>query len=102
MAQRPAVLCQIRAASGLADGRGIEQAEYEVMESPTGIKDALKIVGELAAVGSRRVVHQYLGIAHHSDCGRAQFLPHVGNERALRPPIDFKVKQFSRGTSLLF
>ena len=46
------------------------------MENPTGIEDALKIVGEFPAVGLHRVVHQYLGVAHDSDRGRAQFLPH--------------------------
>ena len=50
VAQRPAILGQIRAAIGLVNGRGIEQAEYEAMEIPTGIEDALKIVGELPAV----------------------------------------------------
>jgi hypothetical protein len=49
MAQRPAVLRQVRTAVAPVNGRGIEQAEYQVMEIPAGIEDALEIVGELPA-----------------------------------------------------
>ncbi len=99
MAQRPAILRQVRTASGPVNGRGIEQAEYEAMESPAGIEDALKIVDELPAVGLHRVVHQHLGIAHDGDRGRAQFLPHVGNERPLRSPVGSLVDLIGRGTA---
>ena len=98
MAQRPAILRQVRAAIGLVNGRGIEQAEDEAMEIPAGIEDALKIVGELPAVGLHRVVHQHLGIAHDRDRGRAQFLPHVGNERPLGSPVGSLVNLIGRGT----
>ena len=87
MAQRPAVLCQVGAASGLADGRGIKQADDEAMQMPAGIEDALKIVDGLPAVSLHRVIHQNLGVAHDGDRGRAQFLPHIGNERPFHSPI---------------
>ena len=57
------------------------------MERPTGIEDALRIVGELLAVRLHRVVHQHLGIAHDGRCRRAQFLRHVGDERPFRSGI---------------
>ena len=57
------------------------------MESPTGIEDALEILRELLAARLHRVVHQHLGIAHDGCSRRAQFLPHVGNEHALRSPV---------------
>ena len=67
------------------------------MEISTGIEDALKIVDELPAVGLHRVVHQHLGIAHDRDRGRAQFLPHIGNERPFRPPVGSLVNLIGRG-----
>ena len=93
------ILRQVRAAIGPVNGRGIEQAEYEAMEIPAGIEDALKIVGELPAVGLHRVVHQHLGIAHDGRRRRAQFLPHVGNERPLRSPVGSLVNLIGRGTT---
>ena len=57
------------------------------MEIPAGIEDALKIVGDLLAARLRRVVHQHFRIAHDRDCGRAQFLPYVGNECLFGSPV---------------
>jgi hypothetical protein len=51
------------------------------MEIPAGIEDALEIVDGLPAIGLHRVVYQHLGVAQDGHRGRAQFLPHVGNER---------------------
>ena len=68
------------------------------MEIPAGIEDALKIVDGLPAVGLHRVVHQHLGIAHDGHRRRAQFLPHVGNERPLCSPVSSLVNLISRGT----
>jgi hypothetical protein len=69
------------------NGRRIEQAQYEAVEVPTGIDDTLEIVGDLHATCLHRVVHQHLGIAHDGRSRRAQFLPHIGNERPLRSPV---------------
>ncbi len=99
MAQRPAELRQVRTAIGPVNGRWIEQAEYQAMESPTGVEDALEIVGSLCAVRLHRVVHQHLGIAHDGRRRRAQFLPHVGNERPFRSPVGPVLSQISRGTT---
>jgi hypothetical protein len=44
------------------NGRWIEQAQYEAMESPTGIEDALEIIGELHTACLHRVVHQHFGM----------------------------------------
>src|SRR3984893_18831370 len=71
------------------------------MENPTGIEDALEIVGELPAVRLHRVVHQHLGIPHDGDRRRAQFLPHVGNERPLSSPVGPLVSLSSRGVTSL-
>ena len=68
------------------------------MQVAAGVEDALKIVGELSAAGLHRVVHQHLGIAHDGDRRRAQFLPHISNERPLRPPVGPLVDLFGRGT----
>jgi hypothetical protein len=57
VAQRSAILGEVGVESGLVDGGGIEQAEDEAMQIAAGVKDVLKIVGELAAVGLHRVVH---------------------------------------------
>ncbi len=99
MTQRSPILNQVRAASGLVDGCRIEQAEDEAMEVPTGIEDTLKIVDGLRAVGLHRVVHQHLGIAHDCDRGRAQLLPHIGNERPLCSAVDTLLGEIGRGTT---
>jgi hypothetical protein len=44
-----------------------------------------------------RFVHQHLGIAHDSDRGRTQFLPHIGNECPLRSPVGSLVNLIGRG-----
>ena len=99
MAQRPAILRQVSATIGPVDGRGIEQVEYEVMEIPAGIEDALKIVGDLPAARLHRVVHQHFRIAHDRDCGRAQFLPYVGNECPFGSPVGALVNLIVRDTT---
>ena len=69
------------------------------MESPTGIEDSPEIIGSLRAVRFHCVVHQYLGIAHDGRCWRAQFLPHIGNERPLRSAVGPLLCQISRDTT---
>jgi hypothetical protein len=91
MAQHPAELGQVRIVTDPVNGCRIEQAEYQAMEAPTGIEDTLEIVGELPAAPQHRVVYQHLGIAHDGRRRRAQFLPHVGNERPLRSAVGFLV-----------
>src|SRR5664280_2690842 len=98
MAQRPAIISQVRAAVGLVSSGGIKQAEYEAVESPAGIENSLEIIDPRRAVRLHRVVHQHLGIAHDGDRGRAQFLPHVGNERPLRSPVGSLFNLIGRGT----
>jgi|ERR1700730_13328023 hypothetical protein len=99
MPQCPAEFRQVRTANGPMNGGRVEQAEYETMEIPAGIEDALKVVDELPAVGLHRVVHQHLCIAHDGRRRCAQFLPHVGNERPLCSPIRSLVKLISRGST---
>jgi hypothetical protein len=102
VAQRSAILGEVQATGGPVDGRGIEQAEDEVMQIPAGIEDVLKIAGEMLTARLHRIVHQHLGIAHNSDCGRAQLLPDVGNERPLSSPVGSLVDLIGRGAASRF
>ena len=69
------------------------------MEISACIENTLKIVDGRSAASLHRVIHQHLGIAHDGDRGRAQFLPHVGNERPLRPMAGPLVNLIGRGTA---
>jgi hypothetical protein len=102
MAQRPVELRLVRTAIGPVNGRWIKQAQYEAMESPTGIEDALEISGELHTACLHRVIHQHLGIAQDGHRRCAQFLPNVGNKRPLRSAFGAKVSEISRSPTSLF
>jgi len=83
VAQLAAEFLEIGAALvALEDGR-IEQAEGKTIERLAGVEDALEVTHGRAALGTLGVLHQHLGIAHDRRYRRAQFLPHVGNQRAL-------------------
>jgi hypothetical protein len=53
----------------------------------------------LLAIGSRRIAHQHLGISRNGDRRRAQFLSHIGDDRALRSPVGLVVDLISRDTN---
>ncbi|MGH9810661.1 MAG: hypothetical protein ACRD9W_26005 [Terriglobia bacterium] len=56
MAQLPAILGQV-GAGGAVDGRRIEQAENETMESPARTEDTLNIFNSLRRVREPHVFH---------------------------------------------
>jgi hypothetical protein len=87
MTEHPVELRNVCVATYPVSSRGIEEAEYHLIESATGIEDSPEIVGSLRAVCLQRIFHQHLGMAHDGRRRRAQFLPHEGNERPLGSPI---------------